>query len=55
MVKIAAMLEQGEGTNRNLVLAFRYYQYSAEQGHPEGQHKMGKYGFYLPVVAKCIS
>lgn len=42
ILKVADMYESGEGCDASETdLAFEFYQAAAEQGHPEGQHKMG--------------
>lgn len=42
MIKLATAYEQGLGVDRDDSKALFYYQTSAEQGHPEAQHKLGK-------------
>lgn len=42
MFKVAYMFEKGLGTDVNLSMALQYNEQSANYGHVEGQHKMGK-------------
>ncbi|KAI7849263.1 hypothetical protein BDC45DRAFT_280814 [Circinella umbellata] len=42
MVRVAHMYQQGQGMDEpNSVMAFKYYQASAEEQHPEGEYNMG--------------
>ncbi|KAG0164094.1 hypothetical protein DFQ28_010813 [Apophysomyces sp. BC1034] len=41
MVRLGMMYEQGEGVPVDKVIAFRYFQKSAEKDHAEGLYKMG--------------